>query len=408
MSAADPLPARAWLVVALLWVAACLNYLDRNMILTMRVSVKEAIPMTEAQFGLLTSVFLWVYAGLSPAAGYLADRLGRSKVIIASLFVWSAVTWLTAFATTFPQLLFARALMGISEACYIPAAVALIADYHRGVTRSRATALHVTGFTAGVGMGGIGGWLAERYGWSNPFIVFGIIGVAHSCLMLACLRDVPREGVASEADSGSFVDAMVHLLRNGPFLLLVAIWGLLGIAGWMLVGWLPTYFGEKFVLTQSVAGFLATGFLAIAMTCGALIGGAWADRWSRTDPRARIFVPMAGICLAAPGLFLLSWTDYLPLAIVGVALYGGRPFTDANMMPMLCLTVDPRYRASAFGILNLVANAIGGVAIWRGGVLRDAHIGVHYIYRAAAVGVAMCFFLYLLVKRSVQPAPPSP
>src|SRR5688500_18217454 len=136
-------PGRAWFVVGLLCVVGCLNYLDRNMIMTMRKSLVEAIPMTDAQFGLLTSVFLWVYGILSPLAGFLADRFSRSRVIIVSLFVWSAVTWLTSYATTFEGLLIARALMGISEACYIPAALALITDYHRGSTRSFATGVHV-------------------------------------------------------------------------------------------------------------------------------------------------------------------------------------------------------------------------------------------------------------------------
>src|SRR5678816_2477570 len=93
------LPPRAWLIVALLWVVGCLNYLDRVMITTMRGSLVEAIPMTDAQFGLLTSVFLWVYGLLSPFAGFLADRFNRSRVIITSLFLWSLVTWFTAHAT---------------------------------------------------------------------------------------------------------------------------------------------------------------------------------------------------------------------------------------------------------------------------------------------------------------------
>src|SRR4051812_16778753 len=100
------------------------------MITTMRDPIKESIQMTEAQFGLLTSVFLWVYGVLSPFGGYLADRFNRRSVIMVSLFVWSAVTWWTGHVHTFHELLAARALMGISEACYIPAALALIADYH--------------------------------------------------------------------------------------------------------------------------------------------------------------------------------------------------------------------------------------------------------------------------------------
>src|ERR1035441_4056978 len=136
MSADLRLPPRAWLIVGLLWVVACLNYLDRIMLTTMRESLIEAIPMTDAQFGLLTSAFLWVYGLLSPFAGFLADRFSRSRVIIGSLFVWSAIIWLTGHAKTYEQLLVARALMGISEACYIPASLALIIDYHRGPTRS--------------------------------------------------------------------------------------------------------------------------------------------------------------------------------------------------------------------------------------------------------------------------------
>src|SRR5689334_21409341 len=125
----DSLPSRAWLVVALLWVVGCLNYLDRVMITTMRSSLKDAIPMTEAQFGLLTTAFLLVYAVLSPYTGFLADRFNRSHVIIASLLVWSFITWLTAHARSYEQLLATRLLMGISEASYMPAALALVADY---------------------------------------------------------------------------------------------------------------------------------------------------------------------------------------------------------------------------------------------------------------------------------------
>src|SRR6187455_3579873 len=125
---------RAWLVVGLLAGVACLNYLDRVMLTTMRGSIVEAIPMSDAQFGLLTSAFLWVYAFMSPIGGYLADRISRTTVIITSLFLWSAVTWMTAHASTFNELILTRLLMGFGEACYIPAALALISDYHRGPT----------------------------------------------------------------------------------------------------------------------------------------------------------------------------------------------------------------------------------------------------------------------------------
>jgi MFS family permease len=183
---------RAWLIVAVLWVVAVLNYLDRIMITTMRDSLTEVIPMTDAQFGLLTSVFLWVYGLLSPLAGFLADRFNRCRLIIISLFVWSLLTWLTGYAKTFEQLIVVRALMGVSEAAYLPAALALIADYHRGSTRSLATGIHMTGLSVGTGLGGVGGWLAEKQGWTFAFEVFGIFGIVYALVLIWVLREAPR------------------------------------------------------------------------------------------------------------------------------------------------------------------------------------------------------------------------
>jgi len=403
MNTDAPLPARAWLVVGLLWVVACLNYLDRIMITTMRASLVEAIPMTEAQFGLLTAVFLWVYALVSPFAGYLADRVSRSHIVILSLFIWSAMTWLTGHVKTFDQLLITRALMGLSEACYIPASMALIVDYHRGPTRSRASSIHLTGFVIGSGLGGTGGWLAERYGWSSAFLIFGIVGVVHSIILMLFLRDAPQTGgeTSPSARGVDFIDALGSLFRSGSFILILIVWGLLGVAGWGLIGWLPTYLGERFHLTEGTAGFSSTGYVAAATMVGALIGGAWADRWSRTTPRARILVPVIGLCIGAPATWLMAQTGTFPIAIACVMLYGvTRPFTDGNLMPILCLVVDPRYRATAMGVLNLFASAIGGVTIYAGGLLRDAHVEVSRIFVFAGVGLLVCAVLMFLVKPS--------
>lgn len=396
--------AQAWLVVGLLWFVACLNYLDRVMITTMRGSLVEAIPMTEAQFGLLTAVFLWVYGILSPFAGFLADRFSRSRAIIVSLLVWSALTWLTGHARTFEQLLVARALMGISEAIYIPAALALIADYHRGNTRSLATGVHMTGVSVGAGLGGLGGWLAETRGWSYAFYLFGIIGVAYAVLLLFLLRDAARDSAGAPVSAGAdqrvnFFRALASLFGHGTFYLMLAYWGLLGMAGWAVVGWLPTYLNEHFHLSQGAAGMSATGYLQVATLVGLLIGGAWADRWNRTNSRARILVPIIGMCLAGPAVFVMANTTLLPIAIAGLMLYGiGRNFTDANMMPVLCLVVDPRYRATGYGVLNLFSCVIGGVSLYAGGALRDAHVNVNNLFAWSAVGILICAGLMSLVK----------
>lgn len=405
MSTPTPLHSRAWLVVGLLWLVGCLNYLDRVMITTMRGSVLEAIPMTDAQFGLLTSVFLWVYAALSPFAGFLADRFSRSRVIIISLFAWSAITWLTAHATTFGELLATRALMGISEACYIPAALALISDYHRTTTRSLAVGVHMTGIMVGSGLGGLGGWIAERHGWNHAFLIFGIAGVVYAVLVACLLRDLPREANAEEPAAGAaktevrLGEALSSLLRKRAFLFALGYWGLLGVAGWAVVGWMPTYLTEHFNLSQGVAGLSATGYLQAASLVGVLLGGIWADRWSRTNPHAPVLVPLIGLCLAAPAILVAGTTNLLPIAIGGLVVYGlTRTFGDANMMTILSLVADPRYRATGYGVLNLFSCTVGGLTVYIGGALRDAKVDVNLIFKAAALGLIVSAVLLYFVR----------
>ena len=394
---------RAWLVVALLWPVAMLNYLDRLMLTTMRDSIKVGIPMTDAQFGLLTSVFLWVYALLSPSAGYLADRFSRSKVIIGSLFVWSAVTWLTAHAHDFQQLLLARALMGVSEACYIPAALALIVDYHRGPTRSLATGLHMSGLYAGAALGGLGGVLAEHFKWQSAFNLFGTIGIAYSIVLILTLKEC-REAQPSNAENVpaekvKLADAFGYLFRESSFWALLGYFGLLSIANWAIYGWLPTYMGQQFKLGQGAAGMSATAYIQVASFAGVLIGGAWADRWSRHNPRGRALVPLIGFCAAGPALYWSASTSVLLAAIIGLVVFGlARGFADANNMPILCQIAPARYRATGYGVLNFAACALGGAMTYVAGALKDANIGLEKVFQFCAGGVVVAALLLLFVK----------
>ena len=399
------LPPRAWLIVAFLWVVGGLNYLDRIMITTMHDSLVHAIPMTEAQFGLLTAMFLWVYAGISPLAGFLSDRFSRSRVITGSLLVWSTVTWLTGQAKTYDQLLATRALMGISEACFVPAALALITDYHRGPTRSLATGIYITGSMVGSALGGLGGWLAESHNrWNYPFQFFGLLGVSFAVLLAFALHDAPATDSTPSLGNGTlqktrFDEALASLFGNGSFILTFIFYGLVAVTTWGVTGWMPTYLSEHFHLGQSRGGLSATGYFNGSMAVGLIIGGAWADRWSRTNERARILVPVIGLCLALPGLLLAAKSSVLFVVLAGLILFGlTRPFTDSNIMPIVCLVTDPRYRATGFGVLNLFANAAGGLTIYAGGALRDAHIDVSDVFSVSAAMLVVCATLLLFVK----------
>lgn len=394
---------KEWLVVYSLCLVGLLNYLDRTMLSTMRSSIVEKIPMSNGQFGLLTAVFLFSYGTCSPFGGFLADRFNRSRVIIFSLCIWSMVTWLTSYATDFNLLLLSRAVMGISEACYLPAALALITDYHGNKTRSLAVGIHMTGIIAGQSLGFLGGWLAEMYTWNYAFYLFGVLGMGYALVLVFFLKDKLVRGEESASHSNKekridFFQALSTLMNNLNFTLLLGFWCLLGIVGWLIMGWLPTYYQERFQVSQGIAGLYATGYLYPFSMVGVVIGGLLADRWNQSNKRARMLIPAIGLLIAIPGVLLAMNTQYIEIAIFGFMIYAfTKVFSDANLMPILCSIIDEKYRATGYGVLNLFACVVGGIGIYAGGMLRDAQISMDYIFFFASIIMLLCLVPLALI-----------
>jgi MFS family permease len=397
---------RAWLVVALLVPVALLNYLDRQMLASMKFSVMRDIPDIglEANWGAILALFKWVYAFLSPVGGYLADRFSRRHVIVGSLFVWSLVTWTTGHVTSYEQLLATRALMGISEAFYIPAALALIADFHRGPTRSRAIGLHQMGIYVGVIIGGFGGYAADNpaLGWRWAFEVCGLVGVLYAVPLFLFLRNPARSGRGHEAPRSSPAAAVRELLGNGSFILLVLYFTLPALAGWVVRDWMPAILKAEFGIGQGLAGVSATLYWQAAAIVGALLGGWVADRWMRRSPRGRIFTSAFGMSLIVPAMFGVGYapqTGQLWVAVAFLILFGlGWGFFDCNNMPILCQIVRPDLRATGYGIMNLVSISCGGFADWGFGIMRDRQVPLFGIFGAFASAAVLSTILVLLIR----------
>lgn len=406
------MPKGAWAAVALLWPVGASAYLTRTMLTTMRGSVIHDIPMSEAQFGLLTSVFLWFYASVGPLGGFAGDRFSRRSVILASLFVWSSITVLTAFAHTFPEFLVLRALLGLGQACYVPAGVALITDFHRGPTRAFATGLNLTGMICGSIIGSSCGWLADWYSWQFAYLMIGVPSLALVLLNYAFLRDAPREGAAADprAPAGRsvpevrFSAALRSLSRPGPFYLLVASMAVQGAVSWIIIAWMPTVMREQFKLGQGAAGVSALGLLYILQMVGLVFGGIWSDRWARSNRRARILLPALAIMLAAPVFWLTGWSHLMFFTVASLCTYGlVMGIMGSNQMAIVCLVVDARYRATAIGVLNGGTAIAGGLAIYGVGAMRDVGIGVGSILAFAGMGVFLCGFLLWLTAFGLPP-----
>ncbi|MBC7369334.1 MAG: MFS transporter [Undibacterium sp.] len=404
MTPSAPNPLRyAWMVVLLLFPVAMLNYLDRQMLATMKASMVADIPSiaNRADWGLILGCFKWTYAVLSPFGGYIADRFSKRYVIGASLFVWSMVTWWTGHVTSFHELLAARAVMGVSEAFYIPAALALISDYHSGGTRSRAIGVHQAGIYVGQILGGFAGYAADSpdYGWRWMFSTCGMIGVIYALPLIAALRD-PVKIISTTTDGPDEKTGVIRgLLTNRNFLLLVAYFTLPAIAGWVVRDWMPEILREKFSLGQGKAGVSAILYVQLASLVGALLGGTLADRWMRHTPRGRIYASAIGMMLFLPALFSVGNAGTLSVAIAGLIVFGlGWGFFDCNNMPILCQIARPEWRATGYGIMNLVSISCGGFGDWAFGALRDRHVPLNLIFGTFAGVALLSVFIVLLIK----------
>jgi predicted MFS family arabinose efflux permease len=307
------------------------------------------------------------------------------RLIIVSLMVWSLVTWLTGYARGFDELIATRALMGLSEACYIPAALALIADYHSKGRLSLATGIHTSGIYVGIILGGAGGgWMGERYGWRFAFAALGVFGVVYTLLLLFTLRG-KETPMREEAEKPRFWPALGELLSLPGFKTLLLVFASFSLANWAIYTWLPVYLYERFHMKLAAAGFSATFYIQVASFGGILLGGWLADRWSQISPRGRLLTQCIGVALAAPCLFLVGFTSSGAMLIAGLALFGlGRGFYDCNTMPVLSQIARGDLRSTGYGILNMAGTMTGGVIAAAAGAMKNS-IGLGGVFQIAAL-----------------------
>ena len=409
----------AWLCVLLLFPVALLNYLDRQMLASMQASVMASIPsLGEAEnsqelWGLMLGQFKFVYAVFSLIGGYVADRFSRRLTICTSLLVWPIINWWTGQVILYNELLWARSLMGISEAFYIPAALALIADHHIGSTRSRAVGLHQIAIYLGVIVGGFGGYVAEnpQLGWRTAFTVCGVVGILYAFPLLALLRDAPNRNKTVDTPAGDSpwgalrelilkpLSAVRELISNHSFLLLVLYFTLPAMAGWVVRDWMPAILKKEFHIGEGHAGVAATIYWQVAAIVGAFVGGWLADRWMRHSPRGRIYISAIGMCCIVPAIFGVGNAGSLSVAIVFLMLFGlGWGFFDGNNMPILAQVVRPNLRATGYGLMNFVSISCGGLADWGFGILRDRDVPLNVIFGIFASAAIVSVVLVLLIR----------
>ena len=357
-----------WLVVAMLWFVALLNYMDRQMLSTMQPEMQKDIAALgdPVNFGRLMAIFLWVYGLVSPLAGAVADRISKKWLIVASLGVWSAITLTMGYCTSFWQLYWLRALMGISEALYIPAALSLIADYFTGSARSFAIGIHMTGLYIGQAIGGFGATVASAHSWQSTFHGFGILGVAYAVVLILLLHDrrggVPDTTVHAPTKREPLLRSFSIVFSNVAFWTILFFFASSSLPGWATKNWLPTLFAGSLGIPMSSAGPISTITIAVSSFIGVMLGGPVSDRWVRRNLRGRIYTSAIGLAMMIPALVLLGAGSGMFAAVAAGLCFGiGYGMFDTNNMPILCQFVSARHRATAYGVMNMTGVFAGAI-----------------------------------------------
>ena len=393
-----------WIVVALLWVVALLNYLDRQMLSTMQESMKMDIKELAVgeNFGRLMGVFLLIYGLMSPVAGIIADRVNRKWMIVGSLFVWSAVTYGMGYATTFNQVYWLRALMGLSEALYLATALSMIADYHTSKTRSLAIGIHMSGLYAGQALGGFGATIASNYTWHTVFHWFGMVGIVYAFFLVFTLFDIERKPQATTqitpAPKNSLLSSLALVFGTFSFWILLFYFMASSFPGWGTKNWLPTLFATNLNVPMATAGPIATISIAISSFLGVLIGGTLSDRWVQTNIKARIYTSTIGLGLTIPALILIGFGESYVAMIGATLLFGiGYGMFDTNNMPILCQIIPQQQRATAYGIMNMGGVFSGYAVTLMLGTSTDAgNLGADFSKLSVIILIAIVLMLLFL------------
>lgn len=371
-----------WLVVILLSGVAFLNYMDRQMLSTMRFAMAEDIIEVATSYtgpwgwGALMAAFMWIYGLMSPVSGAIADRLNRKNLIVGSLFIWSAVTFLMGYVDTYAELYVLRAVMGFSEALYIPAALSLIADIHNGKTRSMAIGIHMTGLYLGQIAGGFGSIFSGLLNWHTVFLVCGLVGMLYSIVLIFFISDPGREKRPAETaeksiNQPSVIKSITLVLSNVAFWAVLFVFTTLSMPGWATKNWLPellaTVIGNNWGIdvgeAMNYAGPIAVISLAGASFIGAMIGGHLSDKWVQKNVRGRVYTSSIGLALIVPSLIFMGLGNDMLSVILAILCFGiGYGFFDTNNMPILCQFIPSRQRATAYGFINM-SGVLGGAAI---------------------------------------------
>jgi len=362
-----PAPRRyAWSVFGIVFALMVVDYIDRQVVVSMFPHLKAHWNLSDGQLGGLVSIVSITVAFGTVPLSLLADRWSRVKSIVVMALVWSCATIACAYVTSYSQLLAARSVVGLGEAAYGSAGAALLATLFP--VRMRSTVLGaflaagLMGSVLGVVLGGV---IAQHWGWQAGFGSVGVPGLVLAVLFLLVVRDyktVALPGPERLQRSATLATKVVVAALLKPRTAIVTCIG----AGLQLVmvstmyAWLPSYFNRFYGLAPDRAG-LRTGIVVLVGGIAAIAWSMLADRITPRFPRARLHVP-AVAAVATAVLMSCAFAMFPPGPVQFALIVAGAATMTASIGPVCAVVVDvvhPAVRATAAAVLSLTQNLFG-------------------------------------------------
>jgi len=361
-----PAPRRyAWSVFAIIFALMVVDYVDRQVVVSMFPHLKAQWDLSDRQLGALVSIVsITVALGAVPLS-FLADRWSRVKSIFLMAMVWSLATIGAGFAGSYAQLMGARSVVGLGEAAYGTVGMALLASLFPPRMRSTVLgaflAAAILGSVSGVMLGG---FIAERWGWQTGFGVVAIPGFVLAMVFLFTVRDY--ETVALPRDESSRAAPMTarlvvqELLRPRTALVTCVGAGFNLLVVSTMYAWLPSFFNRYYGLAPDHAG-AKTAIVVMLGGVGALACSMIADRLSRRMPSARLLVP-AIAALLTTALMSIAFGLLEPGPAQFALIMAGALVMAGSVGPTDAVVIDvthPSLRATAVSVLSLTRNLFG-------------------------------------------------
>ncbi len=371
---------RRYTVILLFALGTALCYIDRVNISIAIIPLARDKGYDDAARGLILSAFFWGYIWLQMLGGWLADRFGGKRVLMAGVAIWSLATALTppAASISFGVLLATRAMLGVGEALNFPAVHSVAARWTLVTERARAISFHFSGVTLGTMVALlVSPAIVLAFGWPAVFYISGALGLLWLVAWQLKAADSPEECPGMTTGEMATIAAgrpEISLAPSIPWVAILsepAVWAIViahlcnNFGFYILLLWLPSYLSHNFHVPMTRLGELSVIPYAVAFSMQNVAG--WlADTLQKRGmslTAVRKVLQGSAFFLGALPLLALPMATSAGVAVLLVTLSIGGSALGSGAFAVNHLDVAPRYAGILMGLSNTFATIPGIIGV---------------------------------------------